>query len=338
MSRHERSSVLPRSWLLLLCASLALLTGTSHTAACQDISDVHVIPRPLSHSSVAQSVLPRPYPLFKAGVDLVLVPVTVTDPMDRIVTGLDKNNFTLYQDKQKESIEKVSREDAPISVGVILDVSGSMRDKIDKACDAIRQFLETSNPQDEFFLVTFADQPQQLSSFTHRIDDLENRLLFVRPGGRTSLLDAIYLATSQMRDAINPRKALLVISDGGDNHSRYTESEVKSVVEESDVQVFSIGIFDEFPSTPEERSGPELLDEITGATGGRTFTVDNPNDLPDVAAKIGLALRDEYVIAYQPTPKIHDGKWHKIKVKLHLPRGMPPLHVDARSGYYASSE
>ena len=162
--------------------------------------------------------------------------------------------------------------------------------------------------------------------------------MFTQAKGETSLLDAVYLALDEIRRAHNPRKALFVISDGGDNHSRYTESEIKRAVEEADLQVFSVGLFDMFPATLEERLGPELLDEISNISGGHAYTVSNPNDLVDVATKIGMLLRNEYVIAYKPDEKPHDGKWHKIRVKLHLPRGLPRLHVTARTGFYAPSK
>jgi len=160
----------------------------------------------------------------------------------------------------------------------------------------------------------------------------------VQAKGMTALLDAIYLGIHEMDHAQYPRKALLIISDGGDNHSRYTEGEVRDLVEEADVQIFGIGLYDQFPRTAEEQQGPGLLREITDATGGRSFTIDNPNELADVATKIGIALRDEYVIAYQPKVRPRDGKYHKIAVKLHPPRGLPPLHVSAKRGFYAPSQ
>ena len=162
--------------------------------------------------------------------------------------------------------------------------------------------------------------------------------MFSQPHGLTALLDAVYLGLSTMKGAHYQRRALLIISDGGDNHSRYTESEVKSLVEEADVQIFSIGLFDAFARTPEEQYGPQLLSDVTAVTGGESFTISNPNDLPDVANKIGVALRNEYILAYHPTVKPHDGKWHKIRVKLHPPKGLPPLHVSSKQGFYASSE
>jgi Ca-activated chloride channel family protein len=320
--------------LLLLSVLFSL------SALGQDAAEVHIQPRvnlDKPSSRVALGLRPGA-PLLKSNVNLVLVPVTVTDPMDRLVTGLGKSNFSVYQDKEKEQIRNLSSDDAPISVGIIFDVSGSMGDKMQRAREAISQFLETANPQDEFFLITFSDRPEMVSHFTPRVPDIESRLPFVQSKGMTALLDAIYLGIDEMHHAQYPRKALLIISDGGDNHSRYTEGEVKDIVEEADVQIFAVGLYDQFPRTVEEQEGPGLLREVTDATGGRAFTIDNPNELADVATKISIALRDEYVIAYQPTARPHDGKYHKITVKLHAPKGLPALHVSAKRGFYAPSQ
>ncbi|HEU5400314.1 MAG TPA: VWA domain-containing protein [Terriglobales bacterium] len=275
---------------------------------------------------------------YKVEVDLVLVPVTVTDPMNRLVTGLEKNNFIVEDNGKEQQIRHFSSEDAPISLGVIFDMSGSMKDKIEKAREAVVDFFKTANPQDEFFMVAFNEKPVLLSDFTSSIESIQGQLIYAEPHGRTALLDSIYLALSKMREAHNQKKALLIISDGGDNHSRYTESEIKSIVKEADVQIYAIGIFSSNPGTIEEQTGPATLSAITDVTGGRTFTVDNPNELSDIATKIGIELRNQYVIGYRPSTPVKDGKWRKIKVKLHPPKGLPPLTVYAKSGYYAPSE
>lgn len=321
--------------LLIASATSLVPVGQAHG---QDVN-VHITPRdttpPDNVTDNTTGNHPKP---FREDSDLILVPATVTDAMDRLVTGLDKDNFAVYQDKMKESIQALWSDDTPVSVGIILDVSGSMNDKILKARQAVIEFLRTANPKDEFFLITFSDRPQLVARFSRKIENIENRLTVMQSKGQTALLDAVYLALSTMKDARNPRKALLIISDGGDNHSRYTENEIKSQVEEADVQIFSVGLFDQFASTPEEQFGPELLSEITKVTGGESFTVANLNDLPDVADKIGTALRDEYILAYKPSIKPHDGKWHRIRVKLLPPKGLPPLHVSAKKGFYASPE
>ena len=210
--------------------------------------------------------------------------------------------------------------------------------KIERAREAVIEFFKTANPQDEFFMITFADKPEEISDFTSSVDDIQGRLLYTVPRGRTALLDAIYLGVSKMRQAKYRRKALLSISDGGDNHSRYTEGEIRSMVKEADILIYAIGIYDHYFPTEEERLGPTLLSDVTELTGGRAFTIDNPNDLADVSTKIGIELRNQYVIGYRPKNPLHDGKWRKIKVKLLPPKGLPPLRVYAKTGYYAPTE
>ena len=311
-----------------------------------DVNDVHVQPREvekpkeapkqeLASTTNGLSAHVRP---MKVDVDLVLVPVTITDPMNRLVTGLEKDNFQLYEGNSSQEIRSFSAEDAPVSLGVIFDSSGSMSTKMDRAKEAVIEFFKTANPQDEFFMITFSDEPEEITDFTSSVDEIQNRLVFAVPRRRTALLDAIYMGVSKMRQAKYPKKALLIISDGGDNHSRYTENEIKSLVKEADVMVYAIGIYDHYASAPEERLGPQLLSEITELTGGRAFTIDNPNDLGDVATKIGVELRNQYVLGYRPSKVVRDGKWRKIKVKLLPPKGLPPLKVYARTGYYAPAE
>src|SRR5215467_1961744 len=274
---------------------------------------------------------------IQVDVDLVLVPVTVTDDWNRIVTGLDKDNFAVMEGNEIQQIRHFSSEDAPLSLGVIFDMSGSMSDKIEKAREAVIEFFKTANPLDEFFMITFNDRPQLRNDFTKSVEEIQGKLVYTVPQGSTALLDAIYMGITKMKDARNTKKALLIISDGGDNHTAYTESEIKSVVKEADVQIYSIGIFSLAPPTPEETTGPALLTEISQVTGGRLFTLTNPNELADVATKIGIELRNQYVLSYRPTNKTKDGHWRKIKVKLNPPKGLPHLNVFAKTGYYAPS-
>jgi Ca-activated chloride channel family protein len=274
-------------------------------------------------------------------VNLVVVNVTVTDPYDRIVTGLDQNNFQVFDEKVEQKIEAFSTEDTPISVGLVFDTSGSMGDKIQKSKEAALQFFKTSNPQDEFMLIGFSDRPNLITGFTSKFENLQDRMLFVKSGGRTALLDAIYLGLSEMKKATTNRKALLVISDGGDNHSRYTEADIRKAVKESDVEIYAVGIFEPLASrsrTPEEASGPSLLAELSEVSGGRMFSVEDPGELPDIAEKISIELRNQYVIGYRPSNLVRDGRWRRIKVKLNPPRGLPPLQVYARTGYYAPTQ
>ena len=272
---------------------------------------------------------------IRVDVNLVLIPVTVTDPLNRLVTGLERDNFFLYESNALQKIKSFSAEDAPVSIGIIFDLSGSMTNKLIRARDSINEFLRTANPQDEFFVIGFNDRPELIEDFTSSVDDIEARLMSVRSGKRTALLDAIYFGVNKMKQGKNERKALFVVSDGGDNRSRYTENEVRNIVRESDVQIYSVGIFDKYAATPEERTGPILLNDICDETGGQLYRVDDIADMGDIATKISAELRNEYVIGYRPEDARKDGKWRKVKVKLEPPPGLPPLTVHARTGYYA---
>jgi Ca-activated chloride channel family protein len=282
----------------------------------------------------------KPGQTMHMDVDLALVNVTVTDPYNRLVTGLDTDNFRVFEDNAEQEVVTFSSEDVPISIGVIFDFSGSMANKVSKAREAAIQFFKTANPQDEFFLVSFNERAELTSSFTNSIEDLQSRMMMTVPKGRTALLDAIYLGLSQMRGARNAKRALLILSDGGDNHSRYSENDIKRLVKEADTQLYAVGIFDPLGyrnRTPEELNGPSLLGEVTEMTGGRVFAVEKLEELPDIATKIGMELRNQYVIGYRPSNKTHDARWRKVKVKLRAPKGLPPLSVYAKTGYYAPS-
>lgn len=282
----------------------------------------------------------KPGQFIRVDVDLALVTVTVTDPFNRLVTGLEQENFRVFEDNVEQEVEYFSTEDVPISIGVIFDLSGSMANKIDKSRQAAVQFFKTANPQDEFFIVSFNDRAELTSTFTNSVEDLQTRMMYTGAKGRTALLDAVYLGLSEMRGARNAKRALLIISDGGDNHSRYSEGDIKRLVKEADVQLYAIGIYDPFSMrgrTPEELNGPTLLSEVCELTGGRAFSVENLNDLPDIAAKIGMELRNQYVLGYRPSNHNHDARWRKIKVKLRPPKGLPPLNLYSKTGYYAPS-
>jgi Ca-activated chloride channel family protein len=345
---------------MLALALLFLIWNCAAWAQTGDVTDVHITPRGMgSPSATPAAAGPSATPVsavaspdvstpsvglkttsrpFRVDTTLVLVPVTVTDPMNRLVTGLERENFALAEGSQGQQIRTFSSEDAPLSLGVIFDMSGSMGNKIDKSKQAVIEFFKTANPDDEFFMIGFSDKPELICDFTNSIEDIQSRLVFANAKGRTALLDAIYMGIKKMKQAHHEKKALLIISDGGDNRSRYTDSEIKSLVKEADVEIYSIGLFDNSPATSEERYGPYLLNEISDVTGGRMFRVDDPNELADVATKIGVELRNQYVLGYRPTNAARDGKWRKIKVKLVPPKGLPPLTVHAKTGYYAPTE
>jgi VWFA-related protein len=328
--------VLP-AWQLLIFSGLLTL----QLAPCQDQAPggAKVLIEPRASRVTRSDAAPRTN--IRVDSTLVLISVTVTDPLNRIVTGLEKEHFRLFEEKKEQEIAQFASEDAPLAVGIVFDTSGSMGQKLGKARQAVAQFLKTANPEDEFFLVQFNDHAELLQRFTTSTEEIQNRLTFMQSKGRTALLDAIYLALHEMRRATNPRKALLVISDGGDNNSRYGEGEIKNLIREADVQVYAIGIYEPFGArgrTAEELAGPGLLTEIAEQTGGRQFGVENLNELPDIAAKIGVELRNQYVLGYSPQNEERDGKYRRVEVKLVQPRGLPPLRAYWRRGYYAPSQ
>ncbi len=275
-------------------------------------------------------------PAVRLGVNLVIVPVTVMDPYDRFVTGLRKEHFEIYDEKVKQEIVFFSEEDAPLSIGIIFDVSGSMREKIGRARVALRRFLDTSHPDDEFFVIAFNHQPQLVQDFTESADTVMSRLILTVPAGRTALYDATYLGIEKVRQGKHARKALLIISDGQDNSSRYTYNQLRDLVKESDVQIYAIGIFGLYErATSNEALGRSILEEITSLTGGRAFFPDTPVELDDVLTRIALELRHQYSLGFYPTTPPREGEWRRIRVRVNPPRGLPRLTVRAREGYYA---
>ena len=340
--KQEAARALRSVGVALLCALMAAAASSQTPAPHPSNAQQNPGAPPESIVVPGPPIAPKPSQksnknAVRVDVDLALVNVTVTDPYNRLVTGLEQENFRVFEDNQEQEVSHFSAEDVPVSIGVILDLSGSMSNKIDKSRMAALQFCKTANPQDEFFVVSFNEHAELSSPFTTSVEDIETRLLFTAARGRTALLDALYLGLSQMRGARNQKKALLLISDGGDNHSRYSEHDIRNFVREADTQIYAIGLYDPSGSraTIEEINGPALLNEITEVSGGRTFAVGNLNDLPDVAIKIGMELRNQYVLGYRPANRVRDGKWRKIKVKLRPPKGLPPLNVYAKSGYYA---
>ena len=272
---------------------------------------------------------------------VVLINVTVTTPLGQVVTGMEREHFRLMEDKVEQKIVSFTSEEAPLSVGLVFDISGSMGSKLAKSRQAAKEFFKSANVQDEFFLVQFNERPELVTPWTRNTEDIVNRLAFTQAKGRTALLDGLYLAMNEMKKAHNPRKAILVLSDGGDNSSRYTEAEIKNLVREADVQMYAMGIYESMGGrgrSPEEMAGPGMLSELAEQTGGRHFPIDNISELPDVAAKIGVELRSQYMIGYTPANLNKDGKYRKVEVKLQQPRGLPPLRAYYRMGYYAPTQ
>jgi Ca-activated chloride channel homolog len=278
---------------------------------------------------------------IRVDTTLVLVPVTVTDSSNRFVLGLAKDDFGVLEDGAEQKVSQFSGEDAPLSVGLLLDISGSMGAKLEISRRAVDQFLKTMNAQDEAFLVEFSDRAELIVSFTKHTEEIESKVTSLESRGLTALLDAVYMGLREMKNAKNPRKALLIISDGGDNNSRYTSEEIKDLVREADVQIYSMGVFEAFPYlgiSAAELSGPRLLAQISQQTGGRVFAASRSEDLPRIAKTIGIELRNQYVLAYSPSNHDKSGKYRHIEVKVRPPQGLPPLKARWRLGYYAPTQ
>jgi Ca-activated chloride channel family protein len=270
-------------------------------------------------------------PLFRVGVDTVFVKVSVTDPLNRYVVGLEKGNFKVFEEKVEQNLIHFVQQAAPISVGILFDVSGSMKanNNINSAKNAIVRFLRSANSEDEFFLVTFNQMPKLVTGFTNESAAIQNEISFKNPGGRTAIYDAVYMGLEQMKKAKNEKKALILITDGEDNSSRYSTAEVREFAKESDVQIYGIG------EAGQLGYGKGEIQNIVAMTGGRAFFPDSFNELDYYIDLIHSELRNQYVLGYVPNNKTHDGKWRRIHVKLEPPSGLPRLIVRAKEGYYA---
>ena len=281
-----------------------------------------------------------PVPL-RVETTLVVIPVSVTDASNRFVLGLEKQNFCLFEDGVEQKIKQFAGEDAPLSVGLLVDVSGSMGSKLRISRQAVAEFLRTMNTQDEAFLVEFSDRAKLMVGFTKIGADIDDKLVSAESEGLTALLDAVSMGIDEMKKAKNPRKALLIISDGGDNNSQYTNDQIRDLVREADVQIYAMGVFEQLPFvglTRAELSGPRLLNEIAGQTGGRAFPARTSSALPDIARRIGIELRNQYVLAYSPSNAEKNGKYRKVEVKLNAPPGLTNLKARWRLGYYAPTQ
>lgn len=282
-----------------------------------------------------------PEATFKSSSNLVVIPVSVTDASNRFVLNLQKEDFQVFEDGVEQTIAHFSGEDAPLSVGLAFDESGSMDLKLRRSREAAAQFLKTMNGDDEAFLVEFSDKAKVSVPFTSKPADIENALAISQPGGLTAMLDAVDASLKEMKKAKNPRKAIVIVSDGGDNNSHYTAQQIESLVREADVEIYAMGVFEPvfgLGLSTEEVSGPKLLSELATQTGGRAFAATLSSDLPAVAARIAIELRNQYVLAYYPQSQVHDGKYRKVEVKLAQPKGISTLKAHWRTGYYAPSE
>lgn len=263
----------------------------------------------------------------------VLVPVAVNDTYNRPVAGLDKENFRVFDDKVEQVITSFSMEDEPVAVGLVFDTSGSMSGAEREERMAATEFFKTANPEDEFALVEFDSSPRLVVPVTPDPGKITYRLLFTKTKGSTALLDAVFLGLHEIKKSSKKRKALVVISDGGENSSRYTSTEIKNVVKESDVLIYSIGVF----ADPLYTDAGGVLNSISEQTGGRMFRTQGMR-LSDIAQKISIDLRNRYLLGYVPSNRERNGRYHLVEVKIVPPKGLPPVKAHWRTGYYAPAE
>jgi Ca-activated chloride channel homolog len=328
-----------RTWGYIRCMAAAVATFLLLSALA--LSQTNPEEKSAQAADAADSQQ-GPVATFRAHADLVLIPVTVIDKLNRFVLGLQKEDFRLFEDGLEQSVELFSGEDAPLSVGLLFDESGSMTYKFGSSREAAGQLLKTLNKEDEAFLVEFTDVAKVSVGFTNQTGKIHSALEHAQAGGLTAMIDAIDTGLQEMHKAKNSRKAIVVVSDGGDNRSHYNAAQIESLVREADVQIYAMGVFDpvlSFGLTPEEISGPHLLSDIATQTGGRAFAAAVPGDMPSVATRIAIELRNQYVLGYYPKNKARDGKYRNVEVKVSQPPGLgSPLKVHWRLGYYAPNQ
>jgi Ca-activated chloride channel homolog len=339
------------AFLALIVSLFALLSLAA--AQAQQTSSGTTSPGPTSQPGQSaeqkQETKPTPTPqnpprptgndtptIISERTDLVSLTVTVTDPYNRLVTGLEKKHFEIFEDKVKQDIDAFKDDDVPVSVGIAFDVSGSMKGKLDRARDSLKAFVDTSHDDDDFFLVGFNQRANLLAEFTDGTS-LVNKLTLVDTKGQTALYDAVYLGIEKVKQGRHQKRAILLISDGQDNSSRYTYGELRKLLKEAGVQIYCIGIVEMGGGAGSslDMQGQGILEEIAQTTGGKAFFPRSAAELEDATTRIALELRHQYSMSYMPTNVKRDGQWHKIKIKVNPPRGLPPLTVRTKDGYYA---
>jgi Ca-activated chloride channel homolog len=325
--------------VLISCLALLLVTGfaQSLSTAQQKKSADNPKAQPTPPPGNNQDGTPAGEGPIIVNTDLVTLTVTVTDQYGRYVSGLTQNAFKVFDDKEEQEITYFSDDDSPVSVGIVFDVSGSMSgEKISRARQALSRFIETSHNSDEYFLIGFSSRAQLLLDRTRDGDAVLDKLTFVQTKGQTALYDACYLGVEKVQRGAHPKRAIILISDGQDNDSRYTFSEVRKLLKESDVVLYGIGILGgSDPGSPLGMEGQSVLDELASVSGGKAFFPNSSAEMDEIFERIALELRHQYSIGYKPKSFINNGKWHKLKVKVTPPRGLPRLFVRSRDGYYA---
>jgi Ca-activated chloride channel family protein len=313
-----------------LCVSFCLILAAEIPTIAADDNG----PRLDDHQTIARPAPPHRNPAnIRVDVNMALVPVTVLDAYGRNVLGLKQENFRVFDGTEQRPIVSFGLADAPVSIGLVYDSSGSMGDKFKIAREAPLQLFPQLNPEDEAFLITVSSRPELRQDFTSRFQEITNALLFVSPRGQTSLVDGIYMGLQRLKKAHNSRKALIVVSDGGDNNSRYNMRELANLAAEADAQIFTICLYGH-PQSPEELNGPALLDRLARISGGIRYMIGDVNNMKTAFTQIGITLHNEYLLGIYPADDAPSGKYRKLKVQLLVPENLPRLQIYARSGYY----
>lgn len=289
-----------------------------------------------SPAQVAPKASKADLAVFHSDVNLVLVPVTVTDRLNRPILNLESKDFVLLDDKQPQRIEYFFKEDAPISVGLVLDFSGSMQPKMESLRKSIREFFNNANPADDYYVVAVSTHPKAIAQGTQSLEEIEAAISHEQPNGWTSLLDAVHLTVKMMENSRYSRRVILIVSDGGDNDSRFSSGRIVKEIEEANADVYAVAIFDApllFMKPLEERLGRRLLTRLTDVTGGRTISVNSADKVPTTFSDLSREMRTRYVLGYRPSQLKHDGHWRKIKVGLSVPIPQSRIQMYSRKGY-----
>ena len=325
---YRCSGTLQRTLFVLVVA----MAASSYAVAQMGMDEVHVLPR------TDQAIQGPAQQALRVNVDLVLVNVTVLDREDRTVTGLRSSNFAVVDDKSPQVIRYLSNEDEPISLVVVLDVSASMAVNIQEERKAFAELIDGSNPQDDFGMIVVNDKARVGLRFDDSASEIRRAVAALQPDGSTALWDGLYLGIEELKKSHHQRKAMVVISDGGDNHSRHRESELKSLLKEADVEVYAVSMFNRNATRLEERKGPLQLDEVTSVTGGRVFSVQGSVELSRAVTQLNRELRNQYVLGYYPSNRSRDGKWRRLKIRVTGPESQAKVRLYTKKGYYAPAE
>ena len=324
-SYSRRNQVRLRIRSFLLSASLTGIVAAS--SAGVGISEQHEMQGPLT-PRVRPAEGRQPPVNLRLDVQVILVPVTVTDALERPMTTLPRESFRVLEDGVEQKITSFSQEEGPVSLGLLFDSSGSMKNRIGTSLAALENLFRTIIPGDEFFLVRFSDQAELLTGFTDTPGEVYGKLGLVQPQGWTAMLDAIAMGAHKMKSARNPRKALLILSDGEDNNSRFSEAEIKNMVVEADLRVYAIGIFHR----------PRFLQQLAEETGGRVLIAQNLKDLPNIVKRLSAEIRSHYLLGFVSSNSQKDGKYRRLKVEVAQPEGSPAPRASWRRGYYAPND